>query len=127
MDAVVCNYNKFGYCKFKENCRRLHNDVVCQEANCEVKSCFSRHPRSCKFYSQFNHCKFGVNCRYLHANYEMIKRIDEDIAAIKSKALDFEKIIAEKDKQIKSLDEKIMKLPQHPSRINQSTLFVLIS
>ena len=57
----------------------------------------------------------------------MIKRIDEDIAAIKSKALDFEKIIAEKDKQIKSLDEKIMKLPQHPSRINQSTLFVLIS
>ena len=107
MDAVVCKYNKYGYCKFKENCQRLHSNVVCQDANCEVTSCLSRHPRPCKYYRQFNYCKFGADCHYFHIENEVNKRFEEDIEAIRLKAHNLEEIIAEKDKQIKSLEEKI--------------------
>ena len=46
----VCSYNKYGYCRFGENCQKKHYSEVCQhqEACKSTKTCTKRHPKNCK-------------------------------------------------------------------------------
>ena len=62
----VCYFNKFGFCKFLQKCRFRHVDKLCEEENCEIKSCSSRHPKACRYFSEFKMCKFGEYCRFAH-------------------------------------------------------------
>ena len=62
----VCYFNKFGFRKFLQKCRFRHVDKLCEEENCEIKSCLSRHPRFCRYFSEFKMCKFGDYCRFAH-------------------------------------------------------------
>ena len=62
----VCKYFKYGYCKFTDKCRNLHNTKICDKTTCDVKMCNFRHPKTCKFHIEFQHCKFGEWCLYRH-------------------------------------------------------------
>ena len=62
----VCYFNKFGFCKFLQKCRFRHVDKLCDDENCEIKSCSSRHPKACRYFSEFKMCKFGEYCRFSH-------------------------------------------------------------
>ena len=67
MEGEVCLYNKFGFCKFKELCRKGHVKQICEDSDCkETKICSKRHPKVCKRYAAENECKFGVECSYRH-------------------------------------------------------------
>ena len=57
----VCNFNKFGYCKFGNTCQRKHVNVTCENKACEISDCFLRHPRECSFFKNFKYCKFGLD------------------------------------------------------------------
>ena len=48
----VCKYNKFGYCKIREGCKRLHHTEKCENsASCaNIKSCQKRQPKVCKLF-----------------------------------------------------------------------------
>ena len=66
VDTLVCRYNKYGYCRFKDTCRNRHIDEICDDSQCVRDSCQKRHPRSCVFYQAYKRCKFGSECKYRH-------------------------------------------------------------
>ena len=65
----VCLYNKYGYCKHKEMCRKRHVNEMCEKTSCEVYKCTSRHPKICKFFWNHGHCKFDP-CAFLQKDNE---------------------------------------------------------
>ena len=95
----VCEYFKFGYCKFLDTCRLMHIKEKCENQSCEIKSCNLRHPRTCKFYRDYRRCKYSEWCSYEHVeneNENLVERINN-----------LEKVNAEKDILIKALADKI--------------------
>ena len=54
----MCQYNKFEFCKFWENCRNQHINDICERTSCDIKSCIQRHPKECKFYIDYQRCKY---------------------------------------------------------------------
>ena len=52
MTAEICMFNKFGFCKIGENCRKIHLVEICLKDVCEARKCDKRHPRPCKFFNQ---------------------------------------------------------------------------
>ena len=53
--TIKCPYYDRGYCKYGEECFKIHPDKVCEKPNCFSDKCDKRHP---------NPCKFGQSCTY---------------------------------------------------------------
>ena len=68
MEDEVFLFQKFGYCKFQQRCKRKHFTQVCDSlSRCKVlKECEKRHPRNCKRYASENGCRHKENCAYNH-------------------------------------------------------------
>ena len=64
----VCDHNKYGFCKFSNRRRQKHIDIKCENQTCEIKTCFKRHPKECRYYRSYGRCKFGIYCLYEHIN-----------------------------------------------------------
>ena len=94
---IVCNYNKFGFCKFKQNCMKQHIEHLCEDSSCDVLTCTLLHPKECKFYRDFNRCKFSDWCRFAHVHKE------DQNEKVLGKLIEIEKNNLEKDKQISIL------------------------
>ena len=86
MAASVCSHRRFGYCKYKENCRYLHIEELCKVQGCSSASCLSRHPRCCRYFYLFGTCKFRDKCAYSHET-----PLQDTISAIKRKLNDVTK------------------------------------
>jgi hypothetical protein len=103
----VCRYNKFGYCKFGEVCRKQHVDELCHDSSCDPLNCNKRHPKECKYYSNYKRCKFNP-CKFLHLKNE---NYDEKLKEISQKQETIEENLQEKlniiNLKIKEIDEKI--------------------
>ena len=77
----VCFYNKYGYCKYAEKCRKFHEKETCEKSNCEITECKLRHPIMCKYFRDYGFCKFTDWCKFSHklvTNSD--KRSDTDLA-----------------------------------------------
>ena len=85
--VVVCNYNKFGHCRFKGNCRKEHVDTICEANDCDMKTCNKRHPKACHYFSVFGRCKFGSFCDYVHlpSMKTIVKEINCKLISLESK------------------------------------------
>ena len=79
----VCQFYKYGFCKYGDWCRHQHNDTVCENNACETLKCPFRHPRPCRFYKQYGRCKFGNYCQYSH-----VKFVDLEYKNILEKLMD---------------------------------------
>ena len=103
----VCRYNKTGFCKYKNSCRYLHVNKICEDRNCDIRTCRKRHPKTCFFYKTYGRCKFGSYCKFKHIEtnnktYEeenerltiRIKELENDIIGKDSK---LEEIVKEND------------------------------
>ena len=66
MSENVCKFNKNGYCKFKETCRKRHINDICRVTSCVKDLCVNRHPKECKYFITYNYCKFGEYCAFEH-------------------------------------------------------------
>ena len=104
-----CLYNVFGYCKFREECRKKHSSTVCQIKDCD-KSCSERHPKQCKFKTR---CKFldkGI-CAFSHVTLVQNDKTNECFSNHEHKIKDLENIVAinktESEVIIKSLSDEI--------------------
>ena len=53
----VCRFHKFGFCKFKSDCKNKHIEEICEEKSCD-KKCDKRHPKPCKYFVNFGDCKW---------------------------------------------------------------------
>ena len=135
----VCEFHKYGYCKFQKNCDSKHVNEVCEDTSCDVKNCNYRHPRPCKFYREYGRCKFSEWCFYKHdrnrvtesesKQIELIKKVDQLEKKVneskhiieemvrksysfvqKSEIEQLEEMIHEKNIIIESLQEKLSAL-----------------
>lgn len=90
----VCSHNKFGYCKHKQMCRNLHINVLCENQECDISTCLSRHPKACRYYRDFGRCKFNP-CAFLHIETEntILENLKKESEAIKSKLDDVDKAL----------------------------------
>ena len=43
MTQVICFKNKFGYCKYADSRSYKHVTLVCDDGQCDFKSCDKRH------------------------------------------------------------------------------------
>ena len=97
----VCRYFKFGFCKYLKKCRFPHVKEICENTECDARSCSLRHPRICSYYRDYRRCKFGEWCSFKHV--EKISDIE-----IVDRIKNLEKLIAEKDEVISILENKIL-------------------
>ena len=78
----VCRRNKYGYCKYGDNCHFRHEKQICTDSSCDVFNCEKRHPRICSWFQQYRRCKFTSFCKFKHVNSEniddLIKLIEEN-------------------------------------------------
>ena len=58
----VCGFNKYGFCRYQDRCRKYHEKNLCENAKCVVKECVRRHPRFRKYLRDYGYCKFGEWC-----------------------------------------------------------------
>ena len=88
---------------FGDRCRNLHVEEECTNLECDVFKCDQRHPRTCTFWREYRRCKFSDYCRYRHAQPESDK-LNENL---KVKIVGFEKVLKEKDLEIKTMQREI--------------------
>ena len=116
---IVCRYNKFGHCKYCENCKFMHIMERCENVSCEIVNCKLRHPRICNYYRDYQRCKFGEWCSFNHEVYNE-KDNKESIKVISERIEELSKIISEKDEIIKVLAAKIDDLEKYNKRTNET-------
>ena len=96
--TLVCIFNKFGHCKYKEICHQPH-------VKCEENECSKRHPKSCRYYDQFKRCKFGEFCSFLHRDKTEIAAPKNDIKDMREKNYNLENHVKAKESE---MNDKIM-------------------
>ena len=110
MDLIqnICNYHKYGYCKFRENCTLRHVDKICDDKECDIKTCVNRHPRDCPYYRE-NRCKFGTRCSFHHSIHIVDSgSCDDDLKKLQLQMTKISNLVDEKTLAIAELNEKIV-------------------
>ena len=126
MEEEVCIYQKFGYCRYNERCKKKHLEETCQQRTACVnqKTCHKRHPRGCKRYGVEGFCGFGAGCAYHHqerpSSHEKV-----DSTEIEMKLENLEKTVVEMADQINKLECKIkqmeaVKIPEYDKTLNKN-------
>ena len=98
MEDEVCQFGKYGFCKFKGGCRRKHYTEVCEKlSGCKsIKECHKRHPKICRrHFTSGNQCKFKEDCAYTHSKINH----DEEKNHLKEKVEILEKKNSDRFKQ----------------------------
>ena len=126
MEAEACMYDKFGFCKFKNTCKKHHYTQICEYfSSCtSIKNCPKRHPKLCRRFAIGEACTFNAECAYYHQNsltadnekmnkkLKHLERVVEEMA-IKIVQLDMELDEVRKNKQdnviVKDLGEELDK------------------
>ena len=140
MEDEICQYGKYGYCKFKSECKQKHLSEECEDLeNCKIiKSCTKRHPKRCKKHDS-EKCRFGETCAYKHlestknkeydilkekvheleqiVNMEKTKNKDSDI--LKEKLQKVEKVVHALTRKVLSLETKLEKVERENSKIEE--------
>ena len=101
---TLCLYNKYGYCKFSERCRKPHVNEICENSSCIISECRQRHPKICRYFENFGRCKF-FPCAFKHESRNS-EPANEQIA-MREKYKLIENEIKEKNKQIEELLARI--------------------
>ena len=115
---TICKYNQSGYCKFVSLCRKQHVMEICQNSQCNDRTCVLRHPMICKYFLNFGKCKFGEDCAYLHHSKD--KSADIEVQDLKNQ-------LCEMKNKIKNLEDVLFKLNQLEIRLESLESVNLIS
>ena len=108
----ICYYKKFGHCRFLETCKYRHIETICETKECEIVNCERRHPKECRYFKEFSRCKFGDYCSFRHettlneGNVTLVKEVE----TLKERVDHLEKLIEDKDKQIKEIHKNLLNL-----------------
>ena len=115
----VCDFYKYGFCKFKANCMKQHVAEKCTNSNCEIKSCILRHPRVCRYKRDIGYCKFGEWCLF---NHEGLFNGASEVEEISMKIKNIEKLIEEKSIVIESMEKAIKETQERNKAESLQTL-----
>ena len=108
MEDEVCKYFKYGYCKYRDNCRRHHNKEICEDGlSCKAsKVCPKRHPKLCIKLASEGFCRHGETCSYRHDTRSSTK-IQNYVNLMKVKLENLEKVVQEMADQIVILQSEV--------------------
>ena len=106
MEPVICQFFKYGHCKFQDLCHKKHVKTVCEKNDCDIRTCNDRHPRKCSYYLRYGRCKF-LNCSYKHENIFQSK-LTEVETCIAAKDED----IAKQSERIETLEKKVLEMSE---------------
>ena len=81
----VCQFEKFGLCKRKQECDFFHPTLVCDDQNCTIKLCRKRHPLICRYYASVGHCRFNGECKFDHKKVDEMKSYKSQMNAMEIK------------------------------------------
>ena len=102
MADKVCKYNQSGYCKYQSRCRFRHVNTICEDEECNNKSCENSHPKLCTYFEKFGRCKFGDFCKFSHL--KLAKTHSDDV---KTKLIQLEDKVNEQQDEISILKDEI--------------------
>ena len=118
---ILCLFNKFGYCKFGETCRKQHINKICDESSCEIYTCKQRHPKNCKYFKKYGRCKFSP-CAFKHEVFmNHYERLDKDIKDLNDKIRALEEIIMIKEKTINEITANVFEIERKQSETSRGT------
>ena len=120
MATSICNFFKFGFCRYGLTCRRKHVLEVCSDPSCIIDNCEKRHPRVCKYYREYRRCKFGEFCCYKHI-LESESQIME-CQELKSKIAALESIIDSIRNEKEILASKVSNLEERLQNIENNAV-----
>ena len=83
----MCKHHQRGYCKFREECQKYHENETCEVKGCSSKDCRKRHQKLSKYFEQREFCKYGTGCAYAHVeivNKSEIHILNEAIKTMKA-------------------------------------------
>ena len=112
MEEEICQYHTFGFCRFKDDCKKKHLTTECEDLyNCKkTKSCNKRHPKRCKRYSS-EKCRFEHECAYKHQK----PPVNEDHEELKEKVKVLEKVLHAKTRKVLGLKTQVEALNEEKS------------
>ena len=112
----VCQYGKYGFCKFKEICNRKHYTQICENlSGCkDTKKCHKRHPKDCKRFVSDSGCRFNSECAYNH------RTVEED-----GEKKMFKDKVSELEKMVKALSRKVLSLESEIEYIKNNKIITL--
>ena len=88
-DEGICKYNQTGFCKFRENCKKLHNNEVCNDkSDCRSETCTKRHPKVCKNFKHQGYCRHKDQCSYQHIEHINGEKLKDILLQIHAKNLE---------------------------------------
>ena len=106
-ESIKCRYYNQGYCKKKNNCKYLHQNIDCEE-DCSSATCTNRHRIQCKNGDNCYYYSKNI-CEFLHDN--MIQTIKVGIKAenrnFRTKIDELETIIEIKDNELRQMQIKL--------------------
>ena len=115
---IVCRYNKFGFCRFRGECRKQHVNDLCVSSECDVSNCEKRHPRKCKFH-KYKKCKFGEECKFDHSVEQIAVVMNDDkLDELERKVSEKNEVISKQSNMISELEIKHSKLEEQVSEKN---------
>ena len=111
MVEKCANYNR-GYCKFKDECTKKHDDKVCNDMDCNEQDCQKRHPNPCWHGFRCTYYKRD-ECLYSHVTFasddEKIKTLsnnfNDKFKKMENSLKQLQNDIKEKDVKIQLLEE----------------------
>ena len=124
MAVPICEFYKYGHCKFLERCRKKHIKEVCENINCEIIDCQRRHPKPCRFFQMYGHCKFEY-CSYGHTDSKEMMKLKELKLALEVKSQDIQILrnsLADQTEQIKSLESKLIETSRQVANLQAQHL-----
>ena len=130
MEDVACLYNKYGFCKFKDHCKRKHYEEKCEDSDkCkETKVCQKRHPKACKRYNSDKGCQFGNECAYNHT--ESVKQkvsangIEKKVEVLETIVIEMAKKLVKLEAELK--DIKNVQTQSETTKENESSIEAVI-
>ena len=110
MEREVCHHDKFGYCRYKKECKKIHFTEECKQSeDCEnSKTCPKRHPKKCKRYAVGN-CRFLSDCAYEHKKPTTNKEHED----LKVKVETMEKVLHAMTRKVLSLENEVIDLKRN--------------
>ena len=74
LNESICKHNQTGFCKFREKCRKTHENEECQnQSDCTIKECTKRHPKVCRTFDRTGKCRLKEDCAYKHEDQNNLK------------------------------------------------------
>ena len=125
---TVCRYNQTGFCKYKDHCKKTHENQKCKNlASCTNKECLKRHPKRCKHFYKDEGCRFKEDCAYSHEDAKQTTQnyINNAVAVVVTKHNTEIKAIQEEVKDLKdlveSMKERLVALEKEIHKVREKT------